>query len=279
MCRSDRGDVEVRPGLDAGRLEGLHPLGVGGGRGVVLHQPRDPAEERAGIHRLHALKRRSRAGLGGRRNLRRGAPGRAPGAERRERVLLLQRGHRRALVRPVRLHLPVNPDIARRGPVRLGDAGGRRALPAGAGDQEVGSRRSRGALADRGEDVAPHVEQRDDVVAAAGVRHGEHERLFVEIRPRHREQRVEPGSRHRPERGVRIVRHHREPVRWGGDLPDGRCRRRFPREVHHHQREAVDVGLRATKPRQQPETGHGARLSGGGVHEPSRIDGGVSCGQ
>ena len=46
------------------------------------------------------------------------------------------------------------------------------------------------------------------------------------------------------------------------------------------EREAVDVGLHATEPRQQPEPGHRARFfTGGGVHVPSRMEGGVSFGQ
>ena len=223
---------------------------VGRCRRVVLHQARDPSEEGAGVHladllgrrRLHVRARRHRD-LGGR------AVGLAPGAERRQLVLLLQRVHDVVVLRAVRLHLPVHPHEPRRRPVRLLDTGRRRALPARAGDQEARGAGPGRALADRREHVAPHVEERDHVVAPARIRHRQHERFLVEVRPGRREQRVEPGPRHRPERGVRVLRHDRELVDGRRDLTRGGhrgpCRLR---QVHHDEREAVEVRLQAVDP-------------------------------
>ena len=53
--RIDLGDVEVLARLDAERLQLLDHRAIGGRRRVVLHQPREPPEEGAGVHLLHLL--------------------------------------------------------------------------------------------------------------------------------------------------------------------------------------------------------------------------------
>jgi len=218
--------------------------------GVVLHQPREPPEEGAGVHLLHLRGRRGlRVDTCGHRHLGGRGVGLAPGRERRQLVLLLQRVDHRIVLRSVCLHLPVDPYEPRRGLERLLDIGGRRALPAGPRDQEVRRTGPGVTLADRGEHVAPHVEQRDDVIAPVGVRHGEHQRLLVQIRPGRREQGVETGPHHRPERGVRVLRHDGELIDGRRDLSGSRHRcRRVLGEVHHDQRKAVDVRFQAVQP-------------------------------
>ena len=68
-------------------------------------------------------------------------------------------------------------------------------------------------------------------------------------------------TRHRPERSVGVLRHHRELVDRGGDLARGRHRgRRFLGQVHDHEREAVDIGLQASD--QRPSAGRLATASG-----------------
>ena len=58
MSGVDPADVEVLAGLYAERLQLLDHRTVGGGRRVVLHQPRKATEVFAGIHLLHLNERR-----------------------------------------------------------------------------------------------------------------------------------------------------------------------------------------------------------------------------
>ena len=113
-----------------------------------------------------------------------GVQGSPQALERRQLVLLLQRVDGGVVLRAVRLHLAVDPHEARRRAdrSRLTSAGGVPCQPGPAIRKLRGPGAGR-ALADRREDVAPHVEERDDVVAPAGVRHREHERLLVEVGP------------------------------------------------------------------------------------------------
>ena len=127
--RIDLRDVEVLARLDAQRLQLLDHRAICGSRRVVLHQPRQPPEESAGVHPLHLRgRRRLRVDAGDHRHLGRRHVGLAPSRQRRQLVLLLQRIDDVVVLRAVGLHLPVDPHEARRRTEGLLDVGGRRAL-------------------------------------------------------------------------------------------------------------------------------------------------------
>jgi hypothetical protein len=66
-----------------------------------------------------------------------------------------------------------------------------RARPSRADERVVASGGAGRASPDQREHVAPHIEERQHVVAAGGVGHRHHDRLVTEIKPQDRVQRVE----------------------------------------------------------------------------------------
>ena len=84
---------------------------------------------------------------------------------------------------PVRLHLTIHPDEPGWRVENLFHLGRRSAAPAGTGDQKVCGASARGTFADGRENVAPHVEKRDDVVASVGIWNREDQGLLIEIHP------------------------------------------------------------------------------------------------
>ena len=129
----------------------------------------------------------------------------APLRQRRDLVAGLDLVHGVVVRRAVGLGAADDPDIGRRRidalrvvrqPEFLDEPLAQVRPPARRRDQEIACFRSGGAPARRGEHVGPHVEHRQQIVAAAGVRHRDDHRLLGQIEPAARIERIEIRPNH-----------------------------------------------------------------------------------
>ncbi|MNW51277.1 hypothetical protein D3C74_287590 [compost metagenome] len=129
--------------------------------------------------------------------------------------------------------------------VELGEV----ALVVGPHDQVVACPRPGGALADRREDVGPHVQERQHVVAVVGVRDVQQHRAVGQVEPQVRVEGVEVGADDRPEVGGR----ERAQVVERVGRPEPRADPRLhvgalaTCQVHGHERVEIEVRLLAQR--------------------------------
>ncbi|MCY1425716.1 hypothetical protein D9M71_415110 [compost metagenome] len=127
----------------------------------------------------------------------------------------------------------------------MGEAVRDGALPAGCGDQEIADRGASGAPAGRSEHIAPHVEHRQQVVAAVGIWSGNHQGLGGEVQPGDGIEGIEIRTHHALEIGWRVFGHADEHVH----RPLAECLARFnvgellAGDVHRQHRVEIDIGI------------------------------------
>jgi len=209
-----------------------------------FHQFRRIGEELVGGHRIHLnfwrrlhVHRRVDRDPGRRCRL-------APLGERRDLVARLDFVHGGVICRAVGLGSPDNPHIRRR---RVDPRHARRnlAAPAGRRDEKVGRLRASCPPAERGENVRPHVEHRQEIVAAVRVRRRDDQRLLGEVEPGARIEGVEirPDDvfEIRGRIGRDVTEHiHGAAARLRARLDIGRD---APRYVHRDQRIEIEIGV------------------------------------
>ncbi|MCY1425546.1 hypothetical protein D9M71_413350 [compost metagenome] len=127
----------------------------------------------------------------------------------------------------------------------MGEAVRRGALPAGRGHQEVSCVGTGGAPTGGSEDVAPHVEHRQQVVAPVGIGRGNHQGLGGEVQPGNGIEGVEVRAHHALEVGRWVLRHADEHIH----RPLAECLARFDvgellaGDVHRQHRVEVHIGI------------------------------------
>ena len=242
----ERADVEALAVREPDRAHAGEHRPVGVVRPVHGQEIGSAGEEVPHRHRVDLLERR-RAHVHGRVD-RRGVAGRTlvEARERRQREPVLHGVDGVIVVRPVCLRAPDDPHVPRRCLDQPGPLG-HRAVPACVRHHEPARPRAARAAAGHREGVGPHVVQRQQVVAAAGVRHRHDHRLGGEIEPRDRVQGVEVRAHDGAELGRReradVVKRVHRPE--SGRLAGRQVRHLPPGRVHHQERIQVDVGLDA----------------------------------
>ena len=105
------------------------------------------------------------------------------------------------------------------------------------------------ARADGGEDMAPHIHDRQDIVATAGIRDGDDERFLADVEPERGIERVGIGPHHGVEtvvgkmRQMRKAVHRREERGSVSASARGRVGRHPSRHFHDDQRKGKDISL------------------------------------
>ena len=244
-------DVEALAGLDA---DALHPRDdrlIGDVRRLQLHELCCVGEVFTGRHRVDLDLRRS-LHVNRRVDLDLDRLGcLSPLGKRRDLVACLDLVNRVVVLRAVRLRTADDPDVRSRGIDALGvfrelefldEPISQIGPPSGRNDNEIASLCTGCAPARRGEHIRPHVEHRQQVIAAVCIGNRHDHRLLGEIKPSRGVERIEirPNNDFHVRWG--ILRNVCERVHWPAkSFPRLDIAELFARYVHGDERVKIEV--------------------------------------